>query len=106
MSFLLSIPVRAQVSQKPLVNNDEHFVDCYDYYLKGDRRDGLYKVKPIGKENTIEVFCDMRRGGWTVIQRRQDGTTNFYLDWNRYKKGFGGTVHVYFVVTVFKVKQQ
>ncbi|XP_062606034.1 ficolin-1-like [Saccostrea cucullata] len=28
-------------------------------------------------------------GGWTVIQNKFDGTTNFYRDWNDYKTGFG-----------------
>ncbi|XP_053405928.1 uncharacterized protein LOC123565891 [Mercenaria mercenaria] len=64
--------------------------DCYDYYTKGERRDGLFKVKPLGSDRLVEVFCDMRRGGWTVIQRRQDGTTNFFQEWDDYKKGFGG----------------
>ena len=62
--------------------------DCSFY--RGIRKSGVYTINPDGKQ-PFKVFCDMdtRNGGWTVIQRRADGSVDFYKNWADYKFGFG-----------------
>ncbi|KAJ8034028.1 Angiopoietin-related protein 7 [Holothuria leucospilota] len=68
------------------------FTDCYDAYQAGHTTDGVHTILPTGwTGSAFTVFCDMTTagGGWTVIQRRTDGVTDFYKTWNEYKQGFG-----------------
>ncbi|XP_061194793.1 techylectin-5A-like [Saccostrea echinata] len=53
-------------------------------------KDGVYTIYPDMKTK-ISTFCDMTTdgGGWTVIQRRIDGSVDFYRPWKSYKEGFG-----------------
>ncbi|XP_062973103.1 veficolin-1-like [Elgaria multicarinata webbii] len=64
--------------------------DCKELLIRGETLTGWYTIYPTtGK--SINVFCDMETdgGGWLVFQRRQDGSVDFYRDWESYKKGFG-----------------
>ncbi|XP_063059786.1 microfibril-associated glycoprotein 4-like [Engraulis encrasicolus] len=44
-------------------------------------------------------FCSHEEDGrgWTVFQRRQDGTINFYRPWQEYKDGFGNASGEYWL---------
>ncbi|XP_071168198.1 microfibril-associated glycoprotein 4-like [Mytilus edulis] len=63
--------------------------DCGDLD-KSTCKSGIYKIFP-DKTSGFKVFCEMKKhgGGWTVFQRRMNGKTNFYRDWDTYKEGFG-----------------
>ncbi|XP_052894417.1 ficolin-2-like [Anopheles moucheti] len=53
---------------------------------------GVYTIQPEKPfKEPITVLCDQEyeSGGWTVIQHRFDGSTNFYRSWQEYKNGFG-----------------
>ncbi|XP_071120275.1 uncharacterized protein [Mytilus edulis] len=52
--------------------------------------DGVYPVYPGGNTKRTYVYCIMRDNKkWTVIQRRYDGTVNFYRALFEYTQGFG-----------------
>lgn len=55
-------------------------------------RSGIYKIQLNNFHNqSFLVECDVKTqgGDWLIIQRRQDGSVDFYRDWDEYEKGFG-----------------
>ncbi|PIK58390.1 putative fibrinogen-like protein 1 [Apostichopus japonicus] len=69
--------------------------DCQEIYEDGTSDNGIYRIEPTGwTGEAFEVYCNMTDGGgWTVSQRRVDGTEYFFLEWNSYKQGFGSLDH-------------
>ncbi|KAJ0029251.1 hypothetical protein NQD34_004248 [Periophthalmus magnuspinnatus] len=65
--------------------------DCSDHVLRGHTKSGLYLVTPDPSGGSVQVLCDMEEdgGGWTVLQRRHDGSVNFNRSWAEYRDGFG-----------------
>ena len=66
------------------------YSSCAELYEAGLRTSGVYTIDPDGA-GAFNVYCDQKTagGGWTVFQKRLDGSVDFYLGWDDYKRGFG-----------------
>uniref|UniRef100_A0A667YFX0 Microfibril associated protein 4 n=1 Tax=Myripristis murdjan TaxID=586833 RepID=A0A667YFX0_9TELE len=73
--------------------------DCSDIYKDKSNTSGVYTIYPVGSTSGVQVYCDMTSEGghWTVIQRRMDGSQNFYRPWCDYKMGFGAAAGEYWL---------
>ncbi|KTF88906.1 hypothetical protein cypCar_00033199 [Cyprinus carpio] len=77
--------------------------DCSDIYNSEETVSRIYFIYPAGYI-PVSVYCEMisggkdeDNGGWTVIQRRMDGSVNFYRPWDQYKRGFGNVEGEYWL---------
>ncbi|XP_044848638.1 ficolin-2-like isoform X1 [Mauremys mutica] len=63
---------------------------CKELLARGNTLSGWYTVYS-SDCTAVTVLCDMATdgGGWTVFQRRADGSVDFFRDWDSYKRGFG-----------------
>ncbi|XP_046901148.1 fibrinogen gamma chain [Hypomesus transpacificus] len=79
-------PCKDTVEIKPTTGKD-----CQDIANKGATASGLYYVKPVKATESFVVYCEIDTfgRGFTVLQRRRDGSVDFSKDWIQYKEGFG-----------------
>ncbi|XP_036427476.1 angiopoietin-4 [Colossoma macropomum] len=86
---LLSLVSPGTVSDS--MPSERRFRDCAEIYKSGQNSSGVYHIYIGDMTEPTKVFCDMETGGggWTVFQRRINGSVDFQRGWKEYKMGFG-----------------
>ena len=56
--------------------------NCAEIYNNSSKASGVYQVNPDGL-GAFRVYCAQTtaQGGWTVLQKRLDGSVDFYRGW-------------------------
>uniref|UniRef100_A0A8C7F4V9 Si:ch211-157b11.8 n=1 Tax=Oncorhynchus kisutch TaxID=8019 RepID=A0A8C7F4V9_ONCKI len=80
--------VRAQVCVAAVPSARLHPQDCAEIYRLGIKENGIYTIQP-DPRRPAECDMDTAGGGWTVFQRRRDGSVDFNRTWQEYREGFG-----------------
>ncbi|XP_066516600.1 microfibril-associated glycoprotein 4-like [Hoplias malabaricus] len=86
MFMALVLPLLIESS---FISQDHFPTDCSDVYTYGQTLSGVYAIFSTSVQVYCEMGCELEDARWTVIQRRMDGSVNFYRPWEQYKKGFG-----------------
>uniref|UniRef100_K7GF58 Angiopoietin 4 n=1 Tax=Pelodiscus sinensis TaxID=13735 RepID=K7GF58_PELSI len=88
-----------EASPAPLRPEERPFQDCAQTRRAGFNASGVYTLHVANMTEPRKAFCDMEtdRGGWTVIQRRANGSVNFQRKWKDYRQGFGDPAGEYWL---------
>ncbi|XP_061702096.1 angiopoietin-related protein 6 [Syngnathoides biaculeatus] len=98
----------------PVTKSPGPWRDCRHVLESGETTSGIYLLRLQSANRLLQAWCEQTQaqGGWTVIQRRQDGSVNFFRTWEQYKQGFGnldgeywlGLEHLYWLARQSKYK--
>ncbi|XP_053575392.1 angiopoietin-related protein 6 [Bombina bombina] len=106
----ITTEIPAFVSTEPPKSSAGPWVNCFDAFMGGHKSNGIYLLKPHGGNQVMQAWCEqeLTGGGWTVIQRRQDGSINFFTTWHNYKEGFGNLDSEYWLglENIYKLTNQ
>ncbi|KAH3776288.1 uncharacterized protein LOC127845187 [Dreissena polymorpha] len=74
--------------------------DCSELLVHDARlRSGVYNITTPLTHTQVQVYCDMDTdgGGWTIFQRRFNGSVDFYRNFSDYENGFGNVAGEYWL---------
>ncbi|XP_067940559.1 fibrinogen-like protein 1 [Watersipora subatra] len=84
-----------------LITNHTSFetADCQDAFDNGERNSGaVYTLYTDPESAPVLAVCQFDdQSGWTLIQRRLDGTIDFNKGWDEYAHGFGNIQGEYWI---------
>lgn len=85
--FLFSPSCLLSITHCLSVSHLGPFRDCYQVRQAGHSTSGMYLLKAESSDRLIQAWCEqgLDNGGWTVFQRRKDGSVNFFRNWENYK---------------------
>ncbi|PNJ31476.1 ANGPT2 isoform 4 [Pongo abelii] len=102
---LLTMMSTSNSAKDPTVAKEEQisFRDCAEVFKSGHTTNGIYTLTFPNSTEEIKAYCDMEAGGggWTIIQRREDGSVDFQRTWKEYKVGFGNPSGEYWLGNEF-----
>ncbi|XP_008281310.1 angiopoietin-related protein 6 isoform X2 [Stegastes partitus] len=86
-----STPTEPPFVSFPVTKTPGPWRDCQHVLESGEAISGIYLLRLQSANRLLQAWCEQSQaqGGWTVIQRRQDGSVNFFRTWEQYKQGFG-----------------
>ena len=89
--FIVSSSCNASQTHQSCCHADVIPYNCHHALILGHTVSGVYVIDPRDGLGSFPVWCDMKTsgGGWTVLQRRRDGSVIFNRSWADYKRGFG-----------------